>query len=96
MLTLSPTAAAVLDETRSRQGIPGEATLRVASAPAENGQEAGISIGFVDRPMSGDLTAEAHGMSYCVAPEVADALDQAAIDIERDGDESRLVLVASG
>jgi Fe-S cluster assembly iron-binding protein IscA len=96
MLTLTPTAAAVLDETRTRQGIPDDTTLRVASAPADNGDQAGITIGFVDQPIEGDHTGEAHGMSYCVSPEVADALSDAQLDVQREGEESHLVLVPAG
>lgn len=94
MLTLSPTAATVLTNARTEQGIPEEATLRIAAAPAaENGQQGGISLGFVDQPMDGDEQGEAHGLSICVAPEIAPALADQRIDIHQDGDEAQLVLV---
>lgn len=94
MLTLSPTAATMLSETRSQQaGIPDDATLRIAAAPAQDGEQAGITLGFVDQPQDGDQTGEAHGLPICVAPEVADALDGAAIDVQQDGESAQLVIV---
>ena len=57
------------------------------------GEQPGITIGFVDRPMDGDETGDAHGMPICVAPEVADTLADAKIDTQTEGDQTRLVLV---
>jgi Fe-S cluster assembly iron-binding protein IscA len=93
MLTLTNSAAEALATARSQQGIPDDATLRVAAAPAGNGEQPGITIGFVDRPMDGDETGDAHGMPICVAPEVADTLADAKIDTQTEGDQTRLVLV---
>lgn len=96
MLTLSRTAAEALATARTEQGIPDDTTLRVAAAPASNGDQAGITIGFVDEPFDGDQTGDAHGMPICVAPEVADQLSGATIDTKIDGDETRLVIVPGG
>lgn len=79
MLTMSQPATTMLTDVRSQQGIPDDALLRVAGA-TEGDQ--GISLGFVDEPMDGDHTANAHGFAYCVAPEVADALAGAKIDVQ--------------
>jgi Fe-S cluster assembly iron-binding protein IscA len=79
MLTLTQPAATMLNDVRTQQGIPDDALLRVASA---HGDQQGISLGFVDAPMDGDSTASAHGVAYCVAPEVADALSTAKIDVQ--------------
>jgi Fe-S cluster assembly iron-binding protein IscA len=79
MLTLSQPAATMLTDVRSEQGIPDDALLRVAGA---TDGEQGISLGFVDEPMEGDHTASVHGLAYCVAPEVADALEAAKIDVQ--------------
>jgi Fe-S cluster assembly iron-binding protein IscA len=91
MLTLSDQAATVLTESRSQQGIPEDALLRVAGA--QQGQEQGITLGFVDQPQEGDQTGDAHGLGICVAPEVAAQLDAAKIDIDQSGDQPQLVLV---
>ncbi len=79
MLTLSQPAATMLTDVKSQQGVPDDALLRVAGAT--DGQP-GISLGFVDTPMEGDHTATVHGLAYCVAPEVADSLDAAKIDVQ--------------
>ena len=94
MLTLSHDAATMLAETRRQQdGIPDDATLRVAAAPATDGEQAGITIGFVDQPQDGDQAGESHGLPICVAPEVASALGDAAIDVQQQGDAMQLVIV---
>lgn len=93
MLTLTPSAAEALATARSQQGIPDDATLRVAAAPAGNGEQPGITIGFVDEPMEGDQTGDAHGLPICVAPEVAESLSDATIDTQVEGEQTRLVLV---
>lgn len=93
MLTLTPNAADALVAARSQQGIPDDATLRVAAAPTGNGEQPGITLGFVDQPMDGDQVGAAHGVSICVAPEVADTLADAKIDAQTEGDQTRLVLV---
>ncbi len=93
MLTLTRTAASLLAESRTRQGIPEDASLRVAATVAQDGDQPGITLGFVEQPFQGDQVGTVHGMPICVAPEVAGALDDAAIDVEdRDGD-PHLVLV---
>ena len=83
----------MLTNARDQQdGIPDDATLRVAGSDAD-GQPGTISIGFVETPFDGDQTGDAHGLPYCVAPEVADQLDGAAIDVQGAGEEARLVVV---
>lgn len=87
MLTISENAATLLTQSRTQQGMPDDAMLRVA--PAADG----ISLGFVDQAEDGDHTGSAHGLPICVASEVADALEEAKIDVETSGDEPQLVLV---
>ena len=78
MLTLTEPAASMLNDARSEQGIPEHSLLRIA-APADGGN--GISLTFVEHAAEGDQTSDAHGLNYCVAPEVAEELDRAAIDL---------------
>ncbi len=96
MLTLSEPAVDLLVHTRSQNGIPDDAMLRVAPS-SNDGEQGGISLGFVDQPMDGDHTTSSHGLDVCVAPEVADALDQVTIDVQAGepdvGDAPQLVLV---
>ncbi len=91
MLTLSPTAATMLNDTRGQRGIPDDATLRIA--PSADDQQGSISLGFVDTPFDGDQTGEAHGLPYCVDSQIAPALDEATIDVQGAGDEAHLVVV---
>jgi Fe-S cluster assembly iron-binding protein IscA len=91
MLTLTKTAAALLSESRSQQGIPDDATLRVA--PVGEGEDHGISLGFVEAPHTGDHTGMAHGMPICVDAQVADSLADVKIDVDTAGDAPQLVLV---
>lgn len=99
MLTVTRTAAAALVDSRDRQGIAPDATLRIAAAPSIDElphDDSGITVGFVDEPLDGDQVGTVHGLTICVAPEVADALADAAIDVEEEpGGNARLVLVES-
>lgn len=79
MLTLTHPAATMLTDVRSQQGIPDDALLRIAPATDD---EQGIALGFVDEPMEGDQTSDVHGLAFCVAPEVAEALSDAKIDVQ--------------
>lgn len=90
MLTLSKNAATLLSESRTQQGIPADATLRVAPT---SGDGQGISLGFVDAPHTDDHTGTAHGMPICVDPTVADALETVKIDVDTAGETPNLVLV---
>jgi Fe-S cluster assembly iron-binding protein IscA len=91
MLTLTQPAADYLSSARQRSNIPDDATVRIAS-PLDPGST-GYSIGFVDEPVEGDAVGEAHGVPLCVAPEVGEALDHSAIDVVRDNDGVRLVVI---
>lgn len=90
MLTLTIPAAEYLSQARRRSNVGDDATLRIAAPPDSS---TGYSIGFVDEPQSGDAVGEAHGIPMCVASDVSGALDHSAIDLVRDGDQARLVLV---
>lgn len=89
MLTLTPAAADRINAAREQSGIPDEAHLRVAPA-ADQGPGA-IGLGFVEMPFAGDQVGDAHGVSYCVAPEIADELAAAKLDVADDG--ASMVLV---
>lgn len=83
MLTLTPAAADRINAAREQSGIPDEAHLRVAPA-TEQGPGA-IGLGFVEVPFDGDHVGDAHGVHYCVAPEIADDLASAQLDVADDG-----------
>lgn len=89
MLTLTPAAADRIAAAREQSGIPDEAHLRIAPA-ADQGPGA-IGLGFVENPFVGDQVGDAHGVNYCVAPEIADELAAAKLDVADDG--ASMVLV---
>jgi Fe-S cluster assembly iron-binding protein IscA len=62
------------------------------SAAGPNSNQAAFQFGFVEEPMAGDQIAETEGPPVFVAPEVADSLDDAVLDVEESG---RLVLTPS-
>ena len=93
MLTLTRPAANMLAEARARQGIPAEASVRIASSITQDGDAPGITLGFVDQPYDGDQIGTVHGIGLCVAPEVAAALEDAAIDVEDQDGDPHLVIV---
>lgn len=105
MLTVTRNAAAALVDSRDRQGIAPDASLRIAAAQSHSddlahddvtADDAGITIAFVDEPIAGDQVGTVHGLTICVAADVADSLTDAAIDVEEEpGGGARLVLVES-
>ena len=90
MLTVTEAAARFIAEGRDEQGITPDAMLRIA-ATGSAGDE--LHLGFVDQPFDGDQVADAHGLTYCVADEVAPNLDAAVLDVESVNGETSLVLV---
>ena len=92
MLTLSPAAAQHIASARAESGIPDDAHLRVA--PATDQGPGAIGLGFVDQPFDGDQVGDAHGVTFCVAPEIADELDAAQLDVAADGNSMVLVPAA--
>ncbi|QRN79354.1 MAG: hypothetical protein JK586_13730 [Nocardiopsis sp. BM-2018] len=91
MLTLSSAAADRIATAREQSGIPDEAHLRIA--PAGDQGPGAIGLGFVEAPFSGDQVGDAHGVSFCVAPELADELAAVTLDLDDDG--TSMVLVPS-
>ena len=90
MLDLSPVAAEALSNIRTQQGLPDRSTVRIS---AINGSPE-LRISFVEKPDEDDQVAEAYGMPYAVAPEVADLVGDALLDFQQ-GDESGFVLRTS-
>lgn len=91
MLTVSREAVSLLITAREESDIPADAALRVARP--SDGTDAGITLGFVDRPYQGDEVGDAHGLPVCVAPDIAPQLDTSMLDVVEEHGEPRLVLV---
>jgi Fe-S cluster assembly iron-binding protein IscA len=93
MLALTPRAAAVLAETRTRRGLPNTGGLRI-SAPASdsNGDGAAYHLSFVADPGPADVVVEGGTTRVFVAPEVAQPLEWAVLDAEETAYGRRLIL----
>lgn len=81
MLQLTQNAASHLEDARQQQGLPDGYGIRVSGAPTPEGQVA-LQVGFAQDAADGDQVAEQHGTRLFVAPEVAEPLADAEIDIE--------------
>ena len=91
MLTITETAVDFLAQAREQSDIPSDATLRIGTP--SDGDIGGITLGFVEEPFAGDAVGEAHGLPVCVAPEISATLEDAVLDVMRDEEGPRLVLV---
>lgn len=83
MLQCTQTAATSLRELGRSQGLPESYGVRVFASETPEG-DAALGIGFADRPREGDQVTEQHGTRVFVAPEVAEELDQAELDLAPD------------
>jgi Fe-S cluster assembly iron-binding protein IscA len=90
MLQVTSSAASTLAGARAQQGLPDHFGVRIfASASATPDTRSPYQFGFVEEPETNDQVAEAEGTRVFVAPEVADSLEHAVLDIEETG---RLIL----
>ena len=90
MLEITRGAAALLTELRQGQDVPAEYGLRVFPETSEPG-EVTIGLGFTDTPHEGDQVTEQAGLRVFVASELAEPLEDAAIDVTGDNGSPRIV-----
>jgi Fe-S cluster assembly iron-binding protein IscA len=90
MLQVTQPAAEVLSDVRSQQGVPDHFGVRVFAGQTNDGQQA-IGLGFAETPADGDAVAESEGVTLYVAPELAEPLEEAVIDVESQPDGDTLV-----
>lgn len=85
MLQVSNNAASTLANVRTQQGFPDSVGIRISASPSAD-TETGVAfqLGFAEAPESGDQVSETDGTKVFVAPEVADALDNAVLDTAED------------
>jgi Fe-S cluster assembly iron-binding protein IscA len=81
MLALTPRALAVLADTLTERGIPGNVGIRI-SAGGANGDGAAFHLQFADDPAPDDVVIDSGGPRIFVAAEVAKPLEAAIIDAE--------------
>ena len=90
MLQITPDAATFLSELRRGHDMPDTYGLRVFPESTAPG-EVSIGLGFTDDPLDGDQVTEQDGLRVFVAPELAEPLDDAEIDVAGDNGTPRIV-----
>jgi Fe-S cluster assembly iron-binding protein IscA len=91
MLQLTHAAASHIAEARRMQGLPESFGVRVSAQPNATG-EVGLALAFVEFPADGDAVCEQDGTKMYVAPEVSDALSNAALNVTETPEGTALVL----
>lgn len=90
MLQMTDRAADLLRNLRREAQLPGDAGVRVFSELADSGEPT-LSIGFTTDPMPSDQVTEHGDLRLFVAPEIAEPLDRAVMDVIAEDGESQLV-----
>ena len=90
MLQITPDAATFLSDLRRGHDMPDTYGLRVFPESTAPG-EVSIGLGFTDDPLDGDQVTEQDGLRVFVAPELAEPLDDAEIDVAAEDGTSRIV-----
>jgi Fe-S cluster assembly iron-binding protein IscA len=90
VLQITQGAATFLSELRRGHDMPDTYGLRVFPESTAPG-EVSIGLGFTDTPREGDQVTEQDGLRIFVAPELAQPLDEAQIDVARKGGTPRIV-----
>ena len=80
MLQITHDAAELITALRRGQDVPDDHGLRIYAEASEPG-EITVALGFTDSPAAGDQVTEQDGLKIFVAPEVAEPLHDAAIDV---------------
>lgn len=81
MLQISDGAVTVLDEARETQGVPETFGVRVFGQRDVEGRVQ-VHLAFTEEPEEGDHVIEESGTEIYLAPEVAEPLQTAVIDVE--------------
>lgn len=92
MLKLTERAAAVLAETRSENGLPDHAGVRISGGASKNGQSLSYELRFTGEPAPDDIVVTTGPTSLFVAADVAQPLETAVLDAEETTSGEKLVL----
>jgi Fe-S cluster assembly iron-binding protein IscA len=95
MLQLTHAAATQVAQVRESQGLPASFGLRVFGEPTPGGGVE-LNLAFAEVPAEDDLVSEQEGTRLFVAPEVAEPLASAALDVEETAEGAQLVLTEQG
>lgn len=90
MLQMTDRAADLLRNLRNDAQLPESAGVRVYSETAPTGEPT-LSIGFTPEPMPSDQVADHAGLRLFVAPEIAEPLAGAVMDVVAENGESQLI-----
>jgi Fe-S cluster assembly iron-binding protein IscA len=90
MLQMTDRAADLLRNLRNEAQLPESAGVRIYSETAAGGEPT-LSIGFTPEPMPADQVADHAGLRLSVAPEIAEPLSAAVMDVVADNGESQLI-----
>ena len=91
MLQLTEAAASEIDSSRRAQGLPETSGLRIYGEP-QSGGEMALAVGFAEVPAEDDQVSEREGARVFVAPEVAESVSSAELDITQTEQGPALVL----
>jgi Fe-S cluster assembly iron-binding protein IscA len=90
MLQMTDRAADLLRNLRDDAQLPQTAGVRVYSETAPTGEPT-LSIGFTPEPMPSDLVSDHSGLRLFVAPDIAEPLSGAVMDVIAEDGESQLI-----
>ena len=93
MLQVSDSAAAVLQQAREAQQLPDTFGVRISGEPTQAG-EMEVALAFSEGPSPDDQVTEQAGTRIFVAPEVAEPLSEAVVDLEDTPDGPQLAIKA--
>jgi Fe-S cluster assembly iron-binding protein IscA len=82
MLRCTASAAAVLQELRERNSIPGNGVRLFAVR--SSGGDIRLGMNFTDQPSAGDEVTQQHGTTVIVAPEIAQQVAKLTLDVVPD------------
>ncbi|MEX1336098.1 MAG: hypothetical protein AB1Z66_12435 [Candidatus Limnocylindrales bacterium] len=87
MLTITPTAADVLNRARTEKGAPDDSAVRFFATEAVDAEGARLAFKFVESPQAGDTVLTESPIEACVAADVDELIGDATIDTRTtDGD----------
>ncbi len=95
MLHMTDRAADLLRNLRNEAQLPESAGVRIYSETAPTGEPT-LSIGFTPDPMPTDQVSDHEGLRLFVAPEIAEPLAGAVMDVVADDGESQLIFRPAG
>lgn len=92
MLTITPTAASVLDRTRTEKGAPGDFGVRFFTTKPEETEGARLAFKFVASPQAGDVILDDSPIQAYVASDVDALIGDATVDTKENGGDLGLVV----